>query len=105
MTNRDPEFGPEEELQDVLRQAHIYEALSNAASDAHAVLDLMLTAADPSAANRTLMDRYAFSEVQARAVSELQFRRMTAEDRTKIEQRHDELRERIEDLERQLGRA
>ena len=84
---------------------HIYEALSVAASDAHAVLDVMLTAADPGAANRTLIDRYAFSEVQAWAVTELQFRRMTAEDRTKIKQRHDELRERIKDLERQLGRA
>lgn len=105
MTNRDPEFGSEEVLQDVLRQLHIYEAVSIAASDAHAVLDVMLTAADPGAANRALMDRYGFSEVQAWAVIELQFRRMTAADRTKIEQRLDELGEQVRDLQRQRGRT
>lgn len=68
MTNRDPEFGSEQDLQDVRRQVHIYEAVSIAASDAHAVLDVMLTAADPAAANHALMDRYGFSELQAWAV-------------------------------------
>ena len=105
MTNRDPELGSEEVLQDVLRQVDIYEAVSIAASDAHAVLDVMLTAADPDAANRALMDRYAFSEVQAWAVIELQCRRMTAADRTKIEQRLDELGEQVRDLQRQRGRT
>jgi DNA gyrase/topoisomerase IV subunit A len=105
MTNRDPDFGSEEDLQDALRQVHIYEAIAIAASDAHSVLDVMLTAADPGAASRALMDRYAFTEVQAWAVTELQFRRMTATDRKKIEQRRHELGERVKDLEQQLGRA
>lgn len=105
MTSRDPEFSPEEDLQDVLRQVHIYEAIATAASDAHAVLDIMLTASDPDAANRALADRYAFTEVQAWAVMDVQFRRLTATDREKIEQRRHELGERVNDLERQLGRA
>lgn len=105
MTSRDPEFSPEEDLQDVLRQVHIYEAIATAASDAHAVLDIMLTASDPDAANRALVDRYAFTEVQAWAVMDVQFRRLTATDREKIERRRHELGEQVNDLERQLGRA
>ena len=105
MMNRDPEFGPEDDLQDVLRQVHIYDAIAVAASDAHAVLDVMLTAANPEAANRALVDRYAFTEVQAWAVMDVQFRRLTATDRKKIEQRHRELGQRVQDLEQQLGRA
>jgi DNA gyrase subunit A len=105
MTTQDPESSLEEDLQDALRQVHIYEAIAIAASDAHAVLDVMLTAADPDAANQALMGRYAFTEVQAWAVIEIQFRRMTAMDRTKIEQRRRELGERVKDLEQQLGRA
>ena len=103
--NRDPEFGPEEDLQDALRQLHIYEAIATAASDAHAILDVMLTAADPEAANRALADRYDFTEVQAWGVMDVQFRRLTALDRGKIEQRRHELGKRVKDLEQQLGRA
>lgn len=51
------------------------------------------------------MDRYGFTEVQAWAVMEVQFRRLTATDREKIEQRHHDLGEWVKDLERQLGRA
>jgi DNA gyrase/topoisomerase IV subunit A len=105
MTSRDPEFSPEEDLQDLLRQVHIYEAIATAASDARAVLDIMLTASDPDAANRALVDRYAFTEVQAWAVMDVQFRRLTATDREKIEKRRHELGERVNDLEQQLGRA
>jgi DNA gyrase/topoisomerase IV subunit A len=103
--NRDPESDPEADLLDVLRQVHIYEAIATAANDARAVLDVMLTAADPQAANRALVERYAFTEVQAWAVMDVQFRRLTATDRKKIEQRLHELGERVKDLERQLGRA
>jgi len=103
MANRDPELGAEEVMQDLLRQVHIYEAVSTAASDAHAVLDVMFSAADPRAASRALMDRYGFSEVQAWAVIELQFRRMTAADRTKIERRLEELGGQVRELQRQRG--
>lgn len=102
---REPESSPEEDLQDVLRQVHIYEAIATATSEPHAVLDIMLTASNPDAANRSLMDRFAFTEVQASAVMEMQFRRLTATDREKLEQRHHELTALVTDLERQLGRA
>jgi DNA gyrase subunit A len=105
MTNRDPVRQPEIELQDALRQLHIYEAIATAASDAHAVLDIVLNAADPEAANRALIDRYAFSEVQAWAVMDVQFRRLTSADRRKIKQRHLELSEHVASLERELGQG
>jgi len=105
MTSRDPEPTAEVELQDVLRQVYIYEAITTAASDAHAVLDIMLSASDPDAAHRALVDRYAFTDVQALAVIDVQFRRLTSADRRKIEQRHHELGERVTVLEQELGRA
>ncbi|CAM3901551.1 hypothetical protein NOZE110980_19405 [Nocardioides zeicaulis] len=50
------------------------------------------------------MDRYAFTDIQAWAVTELQFRRMTATDRKNHEQRMHELRERATASQQHLGR-
>ena len=105
MTSRDPETTAEGDLRDALRQVHIYEAIAIAASDAHAVLDIMLSASDPDAAYRALEDRYDFTEVQVWAVMDLQFRRLTSTDRHEIEQRHNEVTARVTALERELGRA
>jgi DNA gyrase subunit A len=105
MTSQDPDRNPEVELQDALRQLHIYEAIATAAGDAHAVLDIVLTSPDPDAANRALVGRYAFSEVQAWAVLDIQFRRLTSTDRRKMEQRHHEVGEQVAALERELGRG
>jgi DNA gyrase subunit A len=105
MTSRDPDRNPEAELQDALRQLPIDQAIATAASDAHAVLDIVLNAADAEAANRALVVRYGFSEVQAWAVMDVQFRRLTSVDRRKIEQRHLELSEHVAALERELGRG
>lgn len=105
MTSRDPDRNPEVELQDALRQLSIYEAIASAASDAHAVLDIVMNAPDPEAASRALSSRYGFTEVQAWAVMDIQFRRLTSVDRRKIEQHHLELSEHVAALERELGRG
>lgn len=105
MTRRDPDLTPEVDLQNALRQVEIYEAIATAANDAHAVLDIMLGASDPEAAHRALVDRYDYTEVQAWAVMEVQFRRLTSSDRRKIEQRHRELGELVAVLERELEEA
>jgi DNA gyrase/topoisomerase IV subunit A len=47
----------------------------------------MLGASDPDTAGRALQQRYGFTELQATAVMEMQFRRVTALDREKIEHR------------------
>jgi DNA gyrase/topoisomerase IV subunit A len=52
-----------------------------AANDAHGTLDAMLGASDPDTAGRALQQRYGFTELQATAVMDMQFRRVTALDR------------------------
>jgi hypothetical protein len=42
MTGRDPDISAEDELRSMRQQLHIYEAVSTAAGDAHAVLDVLL---------------------------------------------------------------
>lgn len=103
MTSREPERSAHDELRNALAQLQVYEAIAVAANDAHAVLDAMLNAADPDAAHLALRQRYGFSEDQAQAVIEMQFRRMTSNDRRKIKERRDELAAQVEVLEKELG--
>ena len=105
MTDREPGFTPEDELRNLRDQLHIHDALAVAADDAHAVLDAVLSALDPDAARRALELRYGFTETQAWAVMDVQFRRMTALDRQKIEQRRAELAARTAAVEEEIGGA
>ena len=104
MTGRDPDVTAEDELRSVREQLHVYEAVSVAAGDAHAVLDVLLGSSDPDAARHALELRYGFTR-EAWAVVEVQLRRMTQSDRQKIEQRRDELTARLAALEAELGGA
>jgi DNA gyrase/topoisomerase IV subunit A len=85
------------------QQVLIYEAVLVAAGDAHAVLDVLLDAADPDAAHAALRERYGFTEVQAFAVLDLQLSRVTSSQRQRIEQGLHEVRARVAELEEQLG--
>jgi DNA gyrase subunit A len=105
MTPRDPELSADDELQSLQYQVQVYEALAVAIGDARAVVDAMLEASNPEAARQALERRYGFTEMQARAVMELQFRRVTALDRQRIEQRRHELAARVAVLEEELGGA
>ena len=105
MTGRDPDVTAEDELRSVREQLHVYEAVSVAAGDAHAVLDVLLGSSNPDAARHALELRYGFTREQAWAVMEVQLRRMTQSDRQKIEQRRDELTARLAALEAELGGA
>ena len=103
MTARDPELTAHVELRNTLYQLRVYEAIAVATNDAHATLDAMLGAPDADSARRALEQRYGFTEVQATAVMDVQFRRVTALDRWKIEQRRQQLAERVLVLEAELG--
>lgn len=102
MTDRDPELTAGVELRNSLYELQVYEAIAVAMNDAHAALDAMLGASDPDAAGRALQRRFGFTEVQAVAVMDMQFRRVTAIDRAKIEQHRQELAARIAVLEAEL---
>jgi DNA gyrase subunit A len=105
MRGQDPDVTAEDELRSMRQQLHIYEAVSTAAGDAHAVLDVLLDSSDPDTARHALELRYGFTQEQAWAVIEVQLRRMTQSDRQKIAQRRDELVSRVAALEAELGGA
>lgn len=101
----DAESTAQTDLRMAREQVHIYAAILVAAGDAHAVLDIMMDAADADAAHRDLRDRYGFTDVQAWAVLDVQFRRLTSADRHKVEQRLRELTAHVVALEEQVGEA
>lgn len=103
MTGRDPELTADVELRNTLHQLQVYEALAVATNDAYAALDSMLGASDPESGRRALEQRFGFTEMQATAVLDMQFRRVTAIDRQKIEQRRQELADRVQVLDAELG--
>lgn len=65
----------------------------------------MLEAPDRQAARRALERRYSVTEMQATAVMDLQFARLTALDRQKIEQRRQDLAAPVVALRRELGQG
>lgn len=98
-----PYATPEVELQDMRSHLHCHEALLIAAQDAHTVLDIILNAADPDAAHSALVDRYGFTDAQARAVADVQFQRFTASGLDQIERRRHQLGRAVAALEQELG--
>lgn len=91
MPRRDLESILANDLPIARQQLEVYEAISAAASDAHAVLDVILSASNSDAARAALQQRYGFTEVQSSAVMDMQFRRMTSEDREVLERRREEI--------------
>ena len=57
-----------------------YRALAFATNDAHGTLDVMLSASNPDVDRRALQQQYGLTEVQALAVMDMQFRRVTEMD-------------------------
>ena len=88
------------EIRQTEDRLRIYEALTQALSEPHAVLDVLLHADDPAAAMGALGKRFDFDEVQATAVTELQFRRVTLAEQGKIRDGRDELSEQLSYLRR-----
>lgn len=62
----------------------IYEALDRALADPHALLDLLISAENPEVAAAALQQRFGLDEMQAAAVLDLQFRRVTVQARARI---------------------
>jgi DNA gyrase/topoisomerase IV subunit A len=103
MTSRDPELTLGAELRNTAYQLQVYRALAIATNDAHGTLDVMLNASNPAVDRRALQQQYGFTEVQALAVMDMQFRRVTEIDREKIDQRRHELAARVMVLEAELA--
>jgi hypothetical protein len=88
----------EERIRHAQQQVRIYEALSRAFGDAHAVLDLIMNAADRDGASVALQEAYGFDEMQAAAVLDLQFRRVGTRERSQIREAHREAQAHLDAL-------
>lgn len=74
-------------------ELHILDALLTALNDPRTLCDAIAQASDPEAARQALRETFNFDELQARAVSDAQFRRLDQQSRAHIAQRQQELRQ------------
>ncbi|HVM15911.1 MAG TPA: DNA gyrase subunit A [Egibacteraceae bacterium] len=79
-------------------RAHVLEGLIIALDNLDAAIALIRAAASADAALTELQDRFQLSEVQARAILDMQLRRLAQLERQRIIDEHAELQERIADL-------
>ncbi len=91
MERRYTELSLAEEVELTKDQLHVLDGLVVAAQDPRAVLDLILDSDDVEVAAELLRERLGLTEIQARAVLDMQFRRATRVDRNKVIERRDEL--------------
>src|ERR671933_166276 len=87
------------DLKAARHRAHILEGLSIAINNVDAVVALIRGSASADVALRGLMDRFALSETQGRAILDMRLSRLAALERQKVEDDLAEVRARVADLE------
>ncbi|MCF2446536.1 DNA gyrase subunit A [Dyadobacter sp. CY345] len=88
----------EYELREAEKRAHILQGLIIALDNLDAVIALIRSARDPEIAKNGLMENFALSEIQAKAILELRLQRLTGLERDKIIKEYDEIMLVITDL-------
>ncbi len=91
------------ELRQAEKRAHILRGYLIALDHLDEAIALIRAAADTDAARSGLMERFELSELQATAILELRLRALTALERNRVQQEHDDLQERIGELRDLLG--
>ncbi len=86
------------ELKKAENRAHILEGLKIALDNLDAILKTIRASKDPSEAIPKLIEEFKLSEIQAKAIMDMQFRRLTGLERQKIEDEHQGLMILIADL-------
>lgn len=86
------------ELRKAQERAHILEGLKIALDNLDAIIQILRQSKDPAAALQELMERFKMSEIQARAILDMQLRRLTGLERQKIEDEYNGLMIQIADL-------
>src|SRR5215510_3143976 len=86
------------ELARAEERAHILAGLRKAVEQLDVVIRIIREAANADAARETLMRRLELSEVQAKAILDMQLRRLAALERQKIVEEHEEVLKLIEEL-------
>ena len=92
------------QLRKAQERDHLLQGLLIALNNLDDVIHLIRQAADSAVARQGLMDGFGLSETQADAILQMQLRRLTALEAEKIEREHQDLQERITDLEDILAR-
>jgi DNA gyrase subunit A len=91
------------ELRQAEARAHILEGLSKALDHIDAIIKLIRAAKTAGEAREGLIGQFQFSEIQAKAILEMQLQRLTSLERQKIEDELKELRLKIADLQEILA--
>jgi DNA gyrase subunit A len=86
------------ELARAEERAHILAGLRKAVEQLDAVIRIIRQAANADAARETLMSRLELTEIQAKAILDMQLRRLAALERQKIIEEHEEVLKLIEEL-------
>jgi len=87
------------ELEKARHRAHVLEGLKVALDHLDAIIKTIRQSPDADAARQRLMKRFQLTEIQARAILDMQLRRLAALERQKIEDEYLELIQRIAYLE------
>ena len=91
------------ELRKAEARAHVLRGYLIALDNLDAVIALIRAAADTDAAREGLMREFELSEIQAQAILDLRLRALTALERKRVEDEHNDLEERIAELRAILG--
>jgi DNA gyrase subunit A len=91
------------ELRKAEARAHVLQGYLVALDNLDAVIALIRNAADTDAAREGLMREFDLSEIQAQAILDLRLRALTALERKRVEDEHNDLQERIGELRAILG--
>ena len=78
-------------------RAHILEGLRIAVDNIDEIIHIIRTSKDPNEGVQRLMDRFQLTEIQAKAIMDMQLRRLTGLEREKIESEYQELLIKIND--------
>ena len=79
------------ELREAEKRAHILEGLLIALDNIDAVINLIRSSRDPEVARTGLMEQFALSDLQAKAILEMRLQRLTGLERDKLQAEYDEL--------------
>src|SRR6478736_1252036 len=91
------------ELRKAEARAHVLQGYLIALDNLDAVIALIRAADDTDAARDGLMREFELSEIQAQAILDLRLRALTALERKRVEDEHNDLQERITELRAILG--
>src|SRR5204863_3318158 len=86
------------ELRQAEARAHILEGLKKALDHIDAIIKLIRASKTTAEAREGLITQFEFTEIQAKAILEMQLQRLTSLERQKIEDELKELREKIAEL-------